>query len=137
MQTGTTGRHRAARGAAVFCAVFAAFQIALALGAPAGQMTWGGSAETLSPGMRAVSAGAGAYLVLAAATMLVRAGDLGRGLPQAPFRWFNGFLAIQLALKTAANLASGNAVERYAMGGASTLGFLLRVRALVLSRNLP
>ncbi len=120
----------AARGAAVFCAAFAAFQIALALGAPAGKMAWGGSTAVLSPGMRAASAGAGVYLLLAASAMLVRSGDLGRGLPQAPFRWFNGFLAIQLALNIAANLASQSAAERYGMGAATALGFILCVCAL-------
>jgi hypothetical protein len=120
----------AARGVAVFCVAFAAFQIALAAGAPFGQMTWGGSTAVLSTPMRAASAGAAVYLVLAAAAMLVRAGDWGRGLPKVPFRWFNGLLAIQLALNTAANLASQTAAERYGMGAASALGLLLCVCAL-------
>ena len=119
----------AARGAAIFCVTFAVFQIALAAGAPFGKMTWGGSTAVLSTGMRAASAGAAVYLLLAAAAMLVRAGDWGRGLPRAPFRWFNGFLATQLALNTAGNLASHAAAERYGMGAASALGFLLCVWA--------
>ena len=52
-------------------------------------------------------------------------------MPQAPFRWFNVFLAVQLALNTAANLASHNAVERYGMGAGSALGSLLCVCALL------
>jgi hypothetical protein len=136
MQTRThrIGRF-AARGAAAFCVAFAAFQIALAAGAPFGQMTWGGSTAILSTGMRAASAGAAVYLALAAATMLVRSGDWGRGLPQAPFRWFNGLLAVQLGLNTAANLASHTAAERYGMGAASALGFLLCACALVAAQN--
>lgn len=121
----------AARGAAAFCIAFAAFQVALSAGAPWGEMTWGGSTAVLAAGMRAASAGAAVYLTLAAAAMLIRSGDWGRRLPQAPFRWFNGFLAVQLALNTAANLASRNAAERYGMGAASALGFLLCVCALL------
>jgi hypothetical protein len=121
----------AARGAAAFFVAFAAFQIALAAGAPFGQMTWGGSAAVLSTGMRAASAGAAVYLLLAAAAMLVRSGDWGRGLPQAPFRWINGLLAVQLGLNTAANLASHTAAERYGIGAASALGFVLCLCALV------
>ena len=121
----------AARGTAAFCIAFAAFQVALAAGAPWGEVTWGGSTAVLSTGMRAASAGAAVYLALAAAAMLVRSGDWGRGMPQGPFRWFNGFLALQLALNTAANLASPNAAERYGMGAASALGFLLCACALL------
>ena len=121
----------AARGAAAVFVAFAAFQIALVAGAPFGQMTWGGSTAVLSNGMRIASVGAAVYLVLAAAGMLVRSGDWGRGLPQAPFRWFNGCLAVQLALNTAANLVSHTAAERYGMGAVSALGFLLCLCALV------
>jgi hypothetical protein len=128
--TGSRLARLAARGVAVYCLAFAAFQIVLALGAPFGQMTWGGSAAVLPPALRAASAAAAVYLVLAAAAMLVRSRDWGRGLPQAPFRWFNLFLAVQLALNTAGNLASRNAAERYGMGAASALGFLLCVCAV-------
>ena len=76
----------AARGAAVFCLAFAAFQVSLALGAPFGQMAWGGAGPPVLPDtLRAASGGAAVYLVLAAAIMLVRAGDLGARLPQGPF----------------------------------------------------
>jgi hypothetical protein len=105
--------------------LFAAFQVALALGAPFGRMTWGGATAVLAPGLRAASAGAAVYLLLAAAAMLVRSGDWGRRLPQAPFRWFNGFLALQLALNTLANLAAKTDAERFGMGSASAVGFVL------------
>jgi hypothetical protein len=58
-----------------------------------------------------ISAAATVYLALAGAAMLVRSGDWGRDLPQAPFRWFNVSLAIQLALNTATNMTSHNAAE--------------------------
>ena len=119
-----------ARGAAAFCIALGLFQIALAVGAPWGEMTWGGSTAVLSTGMRAASAGAAVYLALAGSAMLVRSGDWGRSSPQAPFRWFNAFLAVQLALNTAADLASHSVAERYGMGAASALGLLLCVCAL-------
>lgn len=124
-----------ARGAAAFCVAFAMFQMALAAGAPWGEMTWGDSTAVLSTGMRVASAAAVVYLALAGAAMLVRSDDWGRDLPQAPFRWINVFLAIQLALNTAANMASHNAAERYGMGAASALGFLLCVCALLATRD--
>jgi hypothetical protein len=124
-----------ARGGGVFCLAFAAFQVALALGAPFGHMTWGGSSPTLAAGLRAASAAAAIYLLIAAAAMLVRSRDWGQGAPQAPFRWFNWLLTIQLAANTAANLASRNAVERYGMGAASGLGFLLCLFAALFSAD--
>jgi hypothetical protein len=120
----------AARGAAAFCAAFAAFQVALALGAPYGQMVWGGSSAVLPGNLRAASAGAAVYLLAAGAAMLVRSGDWGRGLPQKLFWGFNAFLALQLALNTLANLAAKTGAERFGMGTASALGCLLCVAAL-------
>ncbi|MGH6909365.1 MAG: hypothetical protein ACREE0_07365 [Phenylobacterium sp.] len=120
----------AARGAAGFCAAFAAFQVALALGAPYGQMVWGGSSAVLPGNLRAASAGAAVYLLLAGAAMLVRSGDWGRGLPQKLFWGFNAFLALQLGLNTLANLAAKTGAERFGMGAASALGCLLCVAAL-------
>lgn len=121
----------AARGAALFCLAFAAFQVALALGAPYGKVAWGGASPPVLPdNLRAASAGAVVYLLLAAAAMLVRAGDLGARLPQRPFWWVNLVLAIQLALNTLANLAAQSDAERYGMGAASAVGCLLCLGAL-------
>jgi hypothetical protein len=120
----------AARGAALFCAGFAVFQGALALGAPFGQVVWGGSSAVLPPALRWASAGACVYLLLAAAIMEVRAGDWGRDLPRLPFVVFNVILAAQLFLNTAANLAAQTGTERYGMGAASALGCLLCLVAL-------
>ncbi|WP_293901022.1 hypothetical protein [Phenylobacterium sp.] len=126
-----------ARGAAGFCVAFAAFQVALALGAPYGDIAWGGSSPVLPPTLRYASAGAAAYLLLAAAALEVRAGDWGRRLPPLPFRLFTGFLALQLALNTAGNLAATTGAERYGMGAASALGCLLCVGALLARANGP
>ena len=120
----------AARGAALFCVAFAVFQTALALGAPYGQMVWGGSSAVLPGGLRAASAGAAVYLLAAAAAMVVRAGDWGRGLWPKVFFGFNAFLALQLALNTLANLAAKTGAEQFGMGAASALGCLLCVAAL-------
>ncbi|CAN5587277.1 hypothetical protein BH10PSE5_BH10PSE5_13180 [soil metagenome] len=134
--TSTLGR-AAARGAAVFCLAFAAFQVALALGAPFGRIAWGGASPPVLPtDLRAASAGAAVYLVAAAAAMLVRAGDLGARLPQRPFWWVNLVLAIQLALNTLANLAAQSDAERYGMGAASAVGCLLCLGALA-ARSRP
>jgi hypothetical protein len=126
-----SGARWAARGAAAFCAAFAGLQIALAAGAPLGEVVWGGSSAVLPAPMRLASAGAAAYLALASAALLARAGDWGRQLPAAPFRWFAGFLTLQLALNTAANLAARSPVERYGMGAASALGALLCLAAFI------
>lgn len=95
------------------------------MGAPLGRMTWGGSSPVLPDDLRVASTGAAVYLLLAAAAMLVRAGDLGRGLPKRPFLWFNIFLTCQLALNTAGNLAAKTEAERYGMSAASAAGCLL------------
>jgi hypothetical protein len=121
----------AARGAALFCAGFAAFQVALALGAPFGDIAWGGSRAVLAPALRWASFGAAVYLLLAAALMAARAGDWGARVPRGPLIAFNLFLAAQLALNTAANLAAKTRAERYGMGAASALACLLCLGALI------
>ena len=126
-----------ARGAAVFCAGFAAFQAARAAGAPFGQVSWGGWRAVLPTNLRWTSAGAAAYLLVAAAIMEVRAGDWGRELPRTPFLIFNILLAAQLALNTLANLATQTAGERYGMGAASAVGCVLSLWALKPARRRP
>lgn len=124
-----------ARGAAAFCVAFAVFQAALAAGAPFGQIAWGGSSAVLPASLRWTSAGAAAYLLVAAAIMEVRAGDWGRELPRLPFLVFNILLAAQLALNTLANLATQTAGERYGMGAASAVGCVLCLWALKPARR--
>ena len=123
-------RRLSARAAAAFCFAFAAFQVALALGAPYGQIAWGGSSAVLPPDLRAASAGACLYLLAMGAMMLGRAGDWARGWPRWPFLAVNILLAIQLALNTAANLAAQTGAERFGMGAASLVGCLLCLAAL-------
>ncbi len=120
----------AARGAALFCLAFAGFQVALALGAPYGDIAWGGQTPVLPGPMRWASLGAAVYLLAAAALMEVRAGDWAQGWPRWPVFAFNAFLALQLALNTAANLAAKTGAERYGMGTASAVGCVLCLLAL-------
>jgi hypothetical protein len=124
----------AARGAALFFVAFAGFQLALALGAPFGMMTWGGSSAVLPDPMRAASAGAAVVLIGAAAAMLVRAGDWGRTLPRLPFLILNWVFAAYLALNTAGNFASKSRDERLIMGWATVIGLVLCVLAATLAR---
>ena len=113
-----------ARAASVFFGCFAVFQVGLALGAPLGEMAWGGgSSAVLSQSLRISSGIAAFYLAGAAAVMLVRSEDIGRTLPPVPFRWINGLLMVQMALNTAGNLASSTPMERFGMGSASLVGF--------------
>jgi hypothetical protein len=121
----------AARGAAAIFGLFAAFQLALALGAPFGAMTWGGASPVLSAPMRAASGAASIYLILAGGAMLALAGDWGRPAPRASLRWFSALLTLQLALNTLANLASKSALERFGMGAASAIGCCLCLTALI------
>jgi hypothetical protein len=122
----------AARGAALFFVAFAGFQLALALGAPLGTMTWGGSSAVLPDSMRAASAGAAIVLIGAAAVMLVRAGDWGRSLPWLPFLILNWVFAAYLALNTAGNFASKSQDERLIMGSATVIGLVLCILAAAL-----
>jgi hypothetical protein len=114
----------------VFLAGLAAFQSALALGAPFGRFTWGGSTPVLDPPMRLASLGAAAGLCLASSVMLVRSGDLGTRASQRPFRVLNVLIAALLALNTLANLASREIGERIGMGAAAALGCILCLGAL-------
>jgi hypothetical protein len=127
-------RRLSARAAAAFCLAFAIFQAALALGAPYGQVVWGGATPVLSSGLRVASAGACVYLLAIGALMLGRAGDWGRTWPRWVFLAANILLAVQLALNTAANLAAKTGTERYGMGAASLLGCLLCLLALIARR---
>ena len=98
--------------------VVAAFQVALAFGAPWGDHAYGGRAETvngrLPPAYRVMSAVAvpmllfSSWIILAKADLVTGGGD-----------WVNvaiWFVFGYLVLNTVANLASSSKVERYVMG---------------------
>lgn len=104
--------------ASIMYAGFAAFQAALALGAPFGDRVWGGSLpEVLPPGWRIASGIAAGVLVWMAMVVLARAGVV-RTAPIAPRYLTRATWAIAgfMALNTLGNIASGNAFEQQVLG---------------------
>lgn len=94
----------------------AAFQVALAAGAPWGEAAWGGQQAQPGPGLRAASAGAAAIWVGAAATVARRVGL--RTWTPVPDRWLGratGIVAGYAGLGTLMNLASRSDLERGVM----------------------
>lgn len=107
--------------AASLFALLAGVQLSLALGAPFGDLVWGGRFEAqLSPGLRAASALAAVVLVGAALVVLARSGALGWSpLPArilAPVTWA---VAAYMVLNTLGNLMSQTVFERWALGSAT------------------
>lgn len=105
-------------------AVVAAFQAALAGGAPWGDVSYGGRVETvggvLPRSFRVMSAASVAILVLGAWIVLAHAGLVGSGMLG------NGFLRAAvwvvfafLFANTATNAASSNPIERFGFGAVS------------------
>ena len=120
----------AAVGAAILLAGVAAFQIALALGAPWGDMSYGGQAETVDgvlPGnYRVMSAVAVVILLFAAYLVLARAGVLDTSWPGAGFlRPAVWVVFAYLVLNTVMNLMSSHAGERFGMGAATLITAIL------------
>jgi len=105
--TGRAGRTAAAAAATGF-SLLAAFQLSLALGAPLGHLAWGGAQERLPSGLRIVSAFAAVVFVVAALTVLGRAGY--RMSPVAPRMSRSGIwvLVFGLALSALGNFASSS-----------------------------
>ncbi len=93
---------------------WAAFQVALAAGAPFGEHVWGGTQPaTLPTGMRVVSGGAALLLIWMLTVILARA-DLIRVKP-VPTGWLRRCtwaIAGYMALGTLGNLASQSTTEQ-------------------------
>ncbi|HAS12354.1 MAG TPA: hypothetical protein DCS55_17880 [Acidimicrobiaceae bacterium] len=127
----------AARCAAGLLGGVAAYQAALAGGAPFGDTVYGGRADTvdgvLSPPYRVASAGAAVALSAAAWTVaahagLVPPGKISRRTLTNGTRAVAGFLAVN----TVANAASTNPLERWLLGsvtGTSSALCLIVLRA--------
>ncbi len=98
---------RSAVAACALCGGVAAFQVALAAGAPWGAAAWGGTNPgVLPPGLRAASAGSAIAYALLAATA-------GSGLvPERARRRVLTGAAGLMVVGTALNLASPSGVER-------------------------
>lgn len=131
---------RGARRAAVIAASgfvgVAAFQVALALGAPLGLAAWGGHQPIIPAPLRVGSAVAAVVLITAAVVVLGRAGLWGARFPERVFRVGTWFLAGLMSLSTLADLVSPSPWERYLMGAISlTLAVLCAVVAR--ARRMP
>jgi hypothetical protein len=98
--------------AAGFVAI-AAFQAALALGAPLGRAAWGGTRTHLPPGLRVASAIAVVFWSLAATVVLARSGVDATFIPDVIARWGTWVLLVVLAVGAVMNAASSSPWERY------------------------
>ena len=92
----------------------AAFQAALALGAPLGSASWGGAYPGQLPtGLRIASGLAVGVYVLFALIVVGRAGYRGVPLPYGILRWGTWVLFGLMFLGALANFASSSGWERY------------------------
>jgi hypothetical protein len=110
--------HATAITASIVYAGFAAFQAALALGAPFGDRVWGGAlSEVLPMGWRVASGIAAGVLVWMALVVLARAGVI-RTSPITPRYLTRATWTIAgfMALNTLGNFASANAFEQQVFG---------------------
>lgn len=118
--------------AAGFLAI-AAFQVALALGAPFGQASWGGRHRgTLPTGLRIASAAAVVVWVLAAGVVLARVGYEVSPIPAAVARWGTWVLVGLLPLGALMNLASSSRWERFLWG---PVALVLAVLCFLVARS--
>ncbi len=98
--------------AAVGFLVIAAFQAALALGAPLGRAAWGGRTAVLPDRLRRASAVAVAVWIVAAAVILGRAGVIEVPLPSLALTAGAWLLVALSGLGTLVNVASSSPWER-------------------------
>jgi hypothetical protein len=95
----------------------AAFQAALALGAPLGSASWGGAYDGQLPmGLRIASGVAVGVYVLAALIVLGRAGFRSVPLPYGVLRWGTWVLVGLMFLGALENFASSSGWERFGWG---------------------
>ena len=95
----------------------AAFQAALALGAPLGRASWGGAHEGKLPrGLRIASGVAVGFHALAALIVLGRGGYRVAPLPGGVLRWGTWALAGLLLAGAVPNFASSSKWERFGWG---------------------
>jgi hypothetical protein len=102
--------------AAIGCLGIAAFQVALAAGAPLGRAAWGGAHERLPRNLRVASAVAAAVWVVAALIVLAGAGFETSPIPVSVADWATWALAGLLLLGAVMNLVSRSRLERLIWG---------------------
>jgi hypothetical protein len=125
----------AAMAAAVGFLVIAAFQVALALGAPLGRAAMGGFYEQQLPmGLRIASGIQVGVWLLAALIVLGRAGFQGVPLPATVLRWGTWVLVSLLFVGAVMNVASSSGWERFGWGPVS---LILGVLCLFVARSEP
>jgi hypothetical protein len=112
--------------------VIAAFQAALALGAPLGHAAWGGKQTRLPTRLRVGSAVAVAVWTLAALFVLGRAGSEFSPFPDIVERWGTWILVGLLPIGALMNVASSSPWERHLWG---PLALLLAALTLVVALN--
>jgi hypothetical protein len=107
----------AAVAAAAGFLIQAAFQAALALGAPLGSASWGGTYEGQLPlSLRIASGVAAGVFVLAALIVLGRVGFRGVPLTRGFLRWGMWVLVVLMFLGALENFASSSGWERFGWG---------------------
>jgi hypothetical protein len=121
----------AVAAAAGFLAI-AAFQAALALGAPVGRAAWGGIHARLPVKLRIASAFAVGVWMLAALIILGRAGSQVSPLPPAFARWGTWILFGVNLLAALMNFASHSSWERFLWAPAA---LILAVLCLIVALN--
>ena len=129
--TGRAGRTAAAAAATGF-SLLAAFQLSLALGAPLGHLAWGGAQERLPSGLRIASAFAAVVFVVAALTVLGRAGYRMSPVALRVSRSGIWVLVFGLALSALGNFASSSNWERFLLG---PIALLEAVLCLIVARG--
>jgi hypothetical protein len=102
--------------AAIGCVGIAAFQVALAAGAPLGRAAWGGAHERLPRNLRVASAVAAGVWVLGALIMLAGAGFDTSPIPASVADRATWVVAGLLLLGGVMNLISRSRLERLIWG---------------------
>jgi hypothetical protein len=121
-----------ALAAAVGFFALAAFQLALALGAPLGRAAWGGTHTHLPASLRVASAFAVGVWVLAALIVLGLAGFGVSPLPMSFVRWGTWILVGILPLGAVMNFASPSNWERFLWG---PVALILAALCLAVARS--
>ena len=118
--------------AAVGFLVIAAFQLALALGAPLGRAAWGGTHAHLPASLRIASAFAVGVWVLAALIVLGRGGFQVSPFPPAFLRWGTWALVGVSVVGALMNFASRSKWERFIWG---PVALILAVLCFLVARQ--
>lgn len=108
--------------------VIAAFQAALALGAPLGRAAWGGAHRVLPTRLRWSSAVAVVIWAVAARLVLERAGVIQLGLPDVVAIWGSWIIVGASVLGALVNVASSSPWERFGWAPFAAILALLSLR---------